>query len=265
MIDFKVCYPDANNFDKVLKLKSVDEWNVEYVKLTDATGYWVAEQPFNGDGFEIFKNLIASFPIQKDNNHADNLDPNPFDTIHVPEWVSKRFCFLVRDFYHKNVRQDWYDPQIHEWGNVYFKEKSKPIKCWRIPHVDYTHGMVANMWFTGHDITESGTKLYNYTGRMYNEIYDFQVDESHHMHKEWRSISENPKRSNAWFNIPDDELATWGFELIGIVPNKAGTVTMYEANVPHLAYINDAVKFRWSHAFAFSHELPPTTIKDLFR
>lgn len=265
MIDFKVCYPDANTFDKVIKLKTLDTWQYEYIKLTDTIGYWVAEQPFEDDGFEIFKNLIASFPIQKDNNHIDNLDPNPFDTIHVPEWVSKRMCFLVRDFYLKHVSQNIYDPQIHEWGNVYFKEKSHPITCWRIPHVDYVHGMVANMWFTGHDIKDSGTKLYNYNGRMYNEIYDFQVDENHRMHKEWRAISENPKRADSWFNLSDEELARWGFDLVGIAPNKEGTVTLYRSDICHLAYITEAVDFRWSHAFAFSHELPPMTMKDLFK
>ena len=104
-----------------------------------------------------------------------------------------------------------------------------------------------------------------HSGRMYNEIYDFQVDQDHKMHKEWRAMSENPQRADAWFNIPEEELARWGFELIGMAPNKAGTVTLYESNIPHLAYINENVDFRWSHAFAFSHELPPVTLKDLFR
>ena len=264
MIDFKVCYPDANNFDKVLKLKTLDEWNCEYIKLTDEIGYWVAEDPFKDDGFEIFKNLIASFPIQKDNNHIDNFDPNPFDTIHVPEWVSEKLCVLVRDFYLKNVRQDIFDPQIHEWGNVYFN-KSRPISCWRIPHIDYVHGMVANMWFTSHDIKSSGTKLYKYHGKMYNELYDFQVDTDHKMHNEWRSISENPVRADKWFNMSEAELTRWGFELVGVAPNKAGTITMYKSDISHLAYITEDVDFRWSHAFAFSHELPPMYIKDIFK
>jgi hypothetical protein len=265
MIDFKVCYPDANNFDKVIKLKPLKEWNTEYVSLTDTIGYWVAEHPFQDDGFEIFKNLIAAFPIQKDNNHPSNFDPNPFDTIHVPEWVSKDLCFLIRDFYHKHVTKETYDPQIHEWGNVYFKEKSKPISCWRIPHIDYVHGLVANLWFTDHNNSESGTKLYHYTGKMYNELYDFQLDTNHKMHNEWKSLSENPTRAPAWFNIPDAELARWGFVHVGTAPNKAGTMTMYKANVCHLAYITDSVNFRWSHAFAYSHELPPKTMRDIFR
>ena len=263
MIDFKVCYPDANNFSKVLKLKNLDEWKCEYVKLTNEHGYWIADQPFKDDGFEIFKNLIAAFPIQKDNNHVENFDPNPFDTIHVPEWVSRDLCFLVRDFYIKHYSPEIFDPQIHEWGNVYFNSNSRPITCWRMPHIDYVQGMVANLWFTSHDVKDSGTKLYKYNGKMHNDLYDFQVDETHPMHKEWRAMSENPTRANAWFNVDDTELSRWGFELLGMAPNKEGTITMYKSNICHLAYIEEPVEFRWSHAFAFSHESFPL-MKDLF-
>lgn len=262
---FKVCYPDANNFNKVIKIKSVDTWRCEYVPLTSEIGYWVAEHPFEDDGFEIFKNLISCFPIQKDNNHIDNFDPNPFDTIHVPEWVSKDICYLVRDFYSKHIRSDWLAPQIHEWGNVYYKSNSRPISCWRIPHIDYVYGMVANMWFTDHPITESSTKLYKYHGKMYNELYDFQLDETHPNHNKWKKLSLNPQRSNGWFNYTDTELEQWGFELVGVVPNTYGNMTMYQSNICHLAHIEETVDFRWSHAFAFSHELMPTTMRELLR
>jgi hypothetical protein len=266
MIDFKICYPDANNFHKVIKLKQLKDWNVEYVKLDHDIGYWIADLPFLDSQLEIYKNLIAAFPVQKDNNHPDNVDPNPFDTIHVPEWVSKDICYLLRDFYVANVTNNIYDPQIHEWGNVYIKERSRPITCWRIPHIDYVHGIVANMWFTDHNIKDSSTKLYKYTGKMHREIYDFQVDENHKMHKEWKSMAESPTRANAWFNIPDEELKRWGFELAGAVPTQAGTMTMYNANISHLAYVSESVDFRWSHAFAFSHELAQDTyIRDIFK
>lgn len=264
MIDFKICYPDANNFNKVIKLKTLDEWEYEYIKLDRNIGYWVCEQPFKDDGFEIFKNLVASFPIQKDNNHPNNFDPNPFDTIHVPDWVSKDFCFLIKDFYLKHVRQDVYKPQIHEWGNVFFKEKSKPVTCWRMPHIDYVHGMVANLWFTGHDIADSGTKLYHYSGKMKDETYDFQLDENHKMYKEWYELVKQP-RANSWFDLSEEELARWGFELVGIAPCKEKTVTMYQANVCHTPYITKNVSFRWSHAFAYSHVLPPVYLKDIFK
>lgn len=266
MNDFRFCYPDANNFDKVIKIKPVDQWNAEYTSLDYGIGYWTTELPFDPEHLDTFKNLIKSFPIQKDNNHPDNFDPNPFDTIHVPEWVSKNICFLIRDFYIKNIRQDVFDPQIHEWGNVYFKERARPISCWRIPHIDYAYGLVANMWFTDHDVADSSTKLYKYHGEIKDYVYDFQVDTTHKMFEEWRAIAEKPTRADAWFNMSDEDLARWGFEIVGSIPNKVGTMTMYKANVCHLASISKNVGFRWSHAFAFSHEvLKNKTMRDLFR
>jgi hypothetical protein len=267
MKNFKFCYPDADRFNKVIKLKTLNDWKTEYVELDREIGYWTAEHPFVDDSmFEIFKNLIASFPVQKDNNHPDNFDPNPFDTIHVPEWISQDICFLLKEFYLKNISTNIYDPQIHEWGNLYFKERSQPIKCWRIPHIDYEHGIVANLWFTSHPLTESGTRLYRYHGTLPNGIYDFQVDQKHPMFNEWRELAEGSTiRSPAWFNMPESDLARWGFEYVGSAPNNAGSITMYKANVCHTPHLTEAVDFRWSHAFAFSHILPPArTLGELF-
>jgi hypothetical protein len=257
MNNFKFCYPDGNNFKNIIKTKSVDEWQAEYVQLEHGIGYWIAESPFQGDGLEIFKGFVNSFPIQKDNNHPDNFDPNPFDTIHLPEWAVIDMCVLLKNFYYKHYgTEQVFDPQIHEWGNVYFKERSRPISCWRLPHIDYVHGMVANMWFTDHDIADSSTKLYHYTGKMHKDIYDFQVEEDHPLHKEWRALSEKPQRLDAWYNPPEEELRKWGFIYVGETPTKAGTVTMYPANIPHNPFVSERVDFRWSHAFAFSHDTP---------
>jgi len=264
MIDFKVCYPDANNFNNVIKIKSLDEWNVKYIHLEDDIGYWVSDLPFDDSLLDTYKKLIAAFPIQKDNSHPNNFDPNPFDTIHLPDWVYKDICFLIRDFYIKNVTNSIVDPQIHEWGNLYRKNINRPISCWRIPHIDYVYGIVANMWFTDHDLKDSSTKLYKYTGTMHREVYDFQIDQNHKMFKEWVAMANNPKRIE-WFNYPDEELKRWGFELVGEVPTKINTMSMYKANIHHVAYVSENVDFRWSHAFAFSHELAKETfIRDIF-
>ncbi len=267
MINFKTCYPDANNFSKIIKIKNIKDWQVEYIKLDDDIGYWVAEHPFYDNGFDLFKNLISTFPIQKDNNNPNNFDPNPFDTIHLPEWIYKDICFLIKEFYLKQVTIPIVDPEIHEWGNVYFKDKSKPISCWRIPHVDYAHGMVANLWFTNHTIEDSSTKIYRYKGIMKDEIYDFQIDENHKMYQEWKALAENPKRAENWFNMTETELSRWGFEHLGDAPTKEGTMTIYKSNVCHSAHISSSVDFRWSHAFAFSHLVPnPNTyyLRDIF-
>ena len=39
MMDFKICYPDANTIDKVLKVKSLDDFTTEYVDLGQGIGY----------------------------------------------------------------------------------------------------------------------------------------------------------------------------------------------------------------------------------
>lgn len=265
MRNFNFCYPDANTFDKVIRIKPINDLRAEYVKLDNDIGYWITDDPFVKDGFEIFKELIACFPIQKDNNHPDNVDPNPFDTIHVPEWVSNGIVGVIQEFYQLHTDSLIFNPQKHEWGNVYLKNRSKPITCWRIPHIDYVYGMVANLWFTDHDIKDSGTKLYKYHGKMYNEIYDFQKDTDHPKHNEWKNLATSPIRANAWFNIPDADLAAWGFEYLGTAPTKEGTMTMYNSNVCHLAYISENVDFRWSHTFAFSHEAPPKTLGEIFK
>lgn len=266
MKTFKFCYPDANTFKDIMKFKTLDNWNYEYIKLDGDIGYWVAENPFEGNGFDLFKELISSFPVQKDNNHPDNRDPNPFDTIHLPEWVSTDLCLLIRDFYFKNVTDLVQASQIHEWGNLYFKERSRPISCWRIPHIDYVYGLVSNLWFTSHPLEDSCTRIYRYHGKIHNDVYDFQIDEDHPLSAEWKTMADTPKRLDAWNNIPEEELRRWGFEWVGSAPCTEKTMTLYRANVCHNPFITENVNFRWSHSFAYSHEkLENTTLKDLFR
>jgi len=253
MITFKRCYPDANNFNQIIKLKKIHDWKFEYVELGQGIGYWIVEDPFEDDGFDHFKNIINCFPIQKNNSLNSSTQPNPFDTIHVPEWVHKDLCLLVRDFYIKHCTINIVDPQVHEWGNVYFKNLIRPISCWRIPHIDYEYGMVANLWFTNHKLEDSCTKLYKYHGVIKDLRYDFQIDTTHKMHQEWKYIAENPKKNEGWFNADDNELKRWGFEYVGSAPTREKTLTMYNANVCHTPFISDDVEFRWSHTFAFSH------------
>jgi len=239
---------------------------VEYHHLSDDIGYWTADHPFETDEqFYLFRDLIGMFPIQKDNNHPKNFDPNPFDTIHLPEWVYLDLCFLIRDFYKIHGTDEWQDPQIHEWGNIFLRERTRPISCWRLPHIDYVFGMVSNLWFTDHKIEDSCTRLYKYHGKIYNDVYDFQLDLEHPMRKEWEALSLEPKRLDSWMNVPEEELKRWGFELVGMAPTREKTMTLYKANICHSAWVGENVDFRWSHAFAFSHELlQHKTLKDLF-
>lgn len=265
MIKFNRCYPDANNFDRIIKLKKIENWKSDYVDLGQGMGYWIAEDPFLDNGFDLIKELISKFPIQKDNSHPENPDPNPFDTIHLPEWIYKNICFFLRDFYVKKYNIAPINPQIHEWGNVYYKNTSRPVECWRIPHVDYHRGFVGNLWFTDHEENDSLTKFYKYHGSIIEDVYDFQIDKNHKLHDVWRQISKNPKRADRWFNFTDEELASWNFEFIGSAPTRERTMTMYRSDICHVAYVSENVDFRWSHTFAYSYlERNDLKIKDVF-
>lgn len=266
MRSFNRCYPDANNFDNIIKLKELKNWTIDYVELSYGIGYWIAENPFENDGFELIRELIANFPIQKDNSHVDNPDPNPFDTVHLPEWSYKKICFFIRDFYSQIFQHRPIEPQIHEWGNIYYKKTSRPVTCWRIPHIDYQKGLVANLWFTDHEIEDSSTKLYKYHGNVIDDVYDFQVDTKHKMHDAWRQIAENPQRAATWFNFSDKELQEWGFECVGAAPTREKTMTLYKADTCHTAFISTKVDFRWSHTYAYSFlEYENLKIKDIFK
>jgi hypothetical protein len=65
MINFKRCDPDANSFNQTIKYKPIKDWKFEFVELDYKVGYWIVDDPFLDDGFELFKNIINCFPIQK--------------------------------------------------------------------------------------------------------------------------------------------------------------------------------------------------------
>jgi len=252
-MDFKFCNPDANSFDKEVLLTSLEEWSVEYVALDDKIGYWIADNPFLENGYERFKHLVSCFPIVTTNNIETCSDPNPFATIHLPTWLTKSLITLIKSYYVKNVEPYILDEELNEWGNLYWKDKSRPVDAFRIPHVDYEQGYVANLWFSDHALGTTGTNIYKYTGKIYGIYYDFQVDNTHKLYKKWNSLS-TTKRLDQWVNFSDDEAAEWGFVKLGMAPSIEKKITMYKANIPHCPYISNEVDFRWSHTFAISHK-----------
>ena len=262
-MQFKKCKPDANTFSQVIKFKNAKDIKHKYVSLDKDIGYWVVESPFANDTFEIYKELVSCFPISKDNNRDDNLDPNPFDTIHIPAWLHQDICLLLRDFYIAEVYNEFWSldyalsqlksPRVFEWGNVYFQDKAKPITAYRIPHMDYDKGLVGNLWFTNHEKGTTGTKFYKYIGGIVNGNYDFAVDPKHKLFDEYQDMFKKG-RNDGWFNFDEKELQRFGFEYLGMSDCVQNTMTVYKSNICHLAYIDQSVKFRWSHTFAFAHQ-----------
>ena len=133
-----------------------------------------------------------------------------------------------------------------------FSGKSRPIKAYRIPHRDYDNGIVGNLWFTNHKKGTSGTKFYKYIGNNINGEYEFVVNPSHKCYDDYQDLLKQGRNSK-WFNFDDSELHRWGFEYLGMADSIENTMTVYKSNICHLAYIEDEVKFRWSHTFAFAH------------
>lgn len=249
-MNFNRCYPDASNFDNIVKIKNIKDWNVEYVKLENEIGYYTADNPFvDSNHADTFANLIALFPIQK-TREAEDDDPNPFETIHIPEWLHKDLCFLIRDFFYKNYKLPILYPMIKEWGNIYFKQRSRPKICYRLPHIDFRCGLVSNFWFTDHSQATSGTKIYKYKGKMIDGYYDYMVDSNHKLYKEWQHL-QSQGRSDTWFNFSDKDCERWGFECLGMAPSCKNKLTMYRADVSHSPYIDESVDFRWSHTFCY--------------
>jgi hypothetical protein len=271
-MEFRFCNPDANTFDQEIKLKLLEDWKVEYVSLTDSTGYWIADNPFQADGFEKYKELVSTFPVSINNNADTCTDPNPFDTIHLPQWMTQGVINLIINFYKNNIEPYSANEEVHEWGNLYWKNKSKPIDAFRMAHVDYPHGIVGNLWFSDHALGTTGTNLYEYKGQVHElfgkndgnfaSFYDFQVDELHPMYKRYKELS-TTKRLSKWTNWTDDEAAEFGFVKVGMVPAEYSKLTMYKSSTPHCPYIEDSVDFRWSHTFAFQHSI--MTAQDFFK
>lgn len=250
---FKYCDPDANTFDSVVKFKNFEDIDKEYIKLDNDIGYWIFDTPFlDNQSFHKFRSTVSNFPICKNNNLDSNNDPNPFDTIHIPAWLHKDICFILRDFYLCEINNQIQDPTIFEWGNIFFSKNSRPIKAYRIPHRDYDNGIVGNLWFTNHKKRTSGTKFYKYMGNNINGEYEFVVNPSHKCYDDYQDLLKQGRNSK-WFNFDDSELHRWGFEYLGMADSIENTMTVYKSNICHLAYIEDEVKFRWSHTFAFAH------------
>jgi len=251
---FKFIDPDEDSYQ--FNFLDFAEWSnqIEYIKLSENVGYWLAPHPFSTNkDFELFKNTIGKYPICKTNNHENCLDPNPFATIHIPGWLSNPVCEYVKRFYLANTKVDVSTENYAEWGNLYFEEMCKPIGIFRMPHIDAEHGLVSNMWFSS-DALGYGTKLYEYTGKIIDGMYDFMVDENHKLYKWWQS-TDKKTRLNNWTNFEESAELRLGFECVGVAPAQYGTMTMYYNHTPHTPYISNGLDFRWSHTFSYVHHL----------
>lgn len=256
--NFKRCYPNSYQFKDIIKIKSLKNWNVEYVKLTDKIGYWISDSPFYEESFELYKNLISSFPIVDDVNMKGSKVANPFATIHLPEWCCLDIFLLIKSYFidqipiHTNMN-------FFEWGNLYFKDQANPYDYFRLPHCDGANGIVSNLWLTNHNIDESGTALYKYHGNIFKDhqgkmFFDYQVDKKHPRFEECKELALSQRRLDSWKPLSLDEIEYWGFEQVGMAPSIENTMTLYNTELPHSPFVSNKCKFRWSHAYSITYQ-----------
>jgi hypothetical protein len=249
---FKRCYPTVDKFRDIIKVKSLEDWDVQYVN-----GYWIAESPFYDDGFEIYRDLVSTFPIVKDTNLDGNTEANPFATIHLPEWCCLDLFLLLKSYFESSFPY-YTSMNFSEWGNLYFKKESRPWDYFRLPHCDGPYGIVSNFWFTDHPIEESGTRIYKYHGKTIkgpdNKLYfDYQCDSKHPLFEECKHLSINKTRLDEWKPLTEEEEKHWGFERLAVAPSYKNTMTIYNTETPHCPFVGDTCEFRWSHAYSINY------------
>lgn len=254
---FNRCYPDKTNFNDVIKVKDLNDWHGEYIRLDCGIDYWIMESPFYDDGIDLYRNLVSQFPIVHDTNTEGCKDANPFATIHLPQWCCQGIFVLLENYFSRYlpyyIKMDYF-----EWGNLYFKDQSKPYDYFRLPHCDGPNGIVSNLWFTNHSELDSGTILYKYHGKVIkgpdNKLYyDYQADKNHPLFDEAKELFLSRKRLGHWTPLTTDEEIYWGFERVAILPSKYGTMTVYNTEISHTPFISQNCNFRWSHAYSINY------------
>ena len=235
-------------------VRPAEEWEFTYHGK-----YWIVRNAFRD--LEQFKDILKCYPIEDMNNEPGVTHPNPFIVHHIPYWIFFHISEEVRNFIilnHFKTGKDFTLPneRLSKWGNIFSRKDSRPLRHSNLPHVDFSgeSGFIANLWLTEHEPGETGTKIFSYYGDYDERGYDFQYDPKHHLHQQWLDhYGSGLDLLDGWKNFDADDMWKWKFKCIGYAPAEYGTMTIYNANIPHTPWIPDSVDYRWSHCFDFKY------------
>ena len=238
-------------------LLPVSEWEFSF-----HSHYWIVTKCFKDGGLDLLKEMASCYPIVDPNNSDDDFDHNPFMVHHLPYWITHPICeavreFVLREYFHQPKDMKLIDEHLSEWGNIYVKDKSRPLINSAIPHVDFPfdEGWISNLWLSRHEEGETSTDIYTYKGEIDEGRFDFQLDSRHHRYKEWHEwVGDGKTHVEGFNNLDPKEAYHWGFKKVASAPCRYGTMTIYNANTPHCPFIADSVQWRWSQCFGFKYK-----------
>ena len=145
-------------------LLPVSEWEFTY-----HSHYWIITKCFKDGGLDLLKEMASCYPIVDPNNSDDDFDHNPFMVHHLPYWITHPICEAIREFvlkehFHQSKDMALIGEHLSEWGNIYVKDKSRPLVNSAIPHVDFPfdEGWISNLWLSRHEEGETSTDIYTY-------------------------------------------------------------------------------------------------------
>ena len=140
---------------------------------------------------------------------------------------------------------------------MYYKNECRPLVNSYIPHVDFPHdeGWIGNLWLSEHEKEQTTTDIYEYKGEVSEGRYDFQLDSRHQRYKEWHDwVGDGKNHTDGFQNLTGKQAFHWGFRKIASAPVEYGTMTIYNANLPHCPFIDDSVQ-----SVSYTHLTLPTT------
>tara|TARA_B110000259_G_C13994671_1_gene393944 strand:- start:612 stop:1319 length:708 start_codon:yes stop_codon:yes gene_type:complete len=232
-------------------MKDIFSLNIKEFSLSNDIKYWIVYNIFDNNEIKIIENFFEKQNYNLNNNH---LMENPLLLKHNYEIpYINYFKSILKNItlkYNTTLRnKDYiYTDYYKFWINSYNSFNSKKSKQnVFIPHIDDSAGIVGNYWLSK-NLESSGTKLFKYNGNIYYMTDDdkslFIYDENFD-YKLFDPIIEY----NKWYNIDNQILEKNNLIFQGIVPCVYNSITIYNANVPHIPFINENIVKRNSISF----------------
>ena len=232
-------------------MKDIFSLNIKEFSLSNDIKYWIVYNIFDNNEIKIIENFFEKQNYNLNNNH---LMDNPLLLKHNYEIpYINYFKSILKNItlkYNTTLRNkdyiytDYYKVWINSYNSFNSKKSKQNVF---IPHIDDSAGIVGNYWLSK-NLESSGTKLFKYNGNIYYMrdddkslfIYDENFD-----YKLFDPIIEY----NKWYNIDNQILEKNNLIFQGIVPCVYNSITIYNANVPHIPFINENIVKRNSISF----------------